>query len=134
MTRVVFFGKPHREIIEIHAIVAEAQKKAIDACRPGLLIGDLDDIARHVIASYGYAEKFTHSLGHGIGLEIHEAPAIRNKSPDSEATLEEGMVITIEPGIYLPNIGGVRLEDTIAITRNGYENLTCRPTAFYLNG
>lgn len=124
MTRIVFFGEPLPVIREIYTIVQKAQQAALDLCKPGTLIGTLDSVARNFIADAGYGEYFTHSLGHGIGLEIHEAPFLRNKPPYQHMALMEGMVITIEPGIYLPNVGGVRIEDTVAITSNGYENLT----------
>lgn len=127
MTRVLFFGKPDPKIVEIYSIVKKAQKAALDLCLPGTLIGQLDQAARDVIASYGYAENFTHSLGHGVGLEIHEWPTLRNTSTMKNIPLEKGMVITIEPGIYLPGLGGVRLEDTVLITSDGHENLTNRP-------
>lgn len=123
MTRVVFFGTPPKDIREIYPIVEEAKAKALLLCRPGTLIGDLDRAARGWIASKGYNDYFTHSLGHGIGLDIHEPPRIHQTGQYSHLPLQKGMVITIEPGIYLPNIGGVRLEDTIIITDQGYENL-----------
>lgn len=124
MSRVVFFGTPPEPIRKIYPIVEEAQQKAIALCRPGTLIKELDDTARGVIEAHGYGESFTHSLGHGLGLNIHEPPVIRRKGPNSERPLEPGMVITIEPGIYLPRIGGVRIEDTILITENGHEVLS----------
>lgn len=124
MTRVVYFGAPDPKIQEIHAIVEEAKNQAMKLCRPGTLIGKLDRTARNVIIEKGYGEFFTHSLGHGVGLDIHEAPTIRSQGAFVEIPLEAGIVITIEPGIYLPGIGGVRLEDTILITESGYENLT----------
>jgi len=128
MTRMIFFGEPDPKILEIYQIALQAQKKALKLCRPGTLIGDLDKVAREWISSQGYGPNFTHSLGHGIGLEIHEYPMLRNKPPFNTLPLQEGMVITIEPGIYLPGIGGVRIEDTIAITAKGYHNLTERST------
>lgn len=124
MTRVVFFGEPSHQIKEIYEIVAEAKKRALALCRPGTKIGDLDRAARDYITSHGYGETFTHSLGHGLGLEIHEPPTIRSKGLYADYALQPNMVITIEPGIYLPGVGGVRLEDTILITESGYENLT----------
>lgn len=124
MTRVVFVGTPPEPIQRIYPIVEEAQKKAIDKCRPGTPIKDLDDTARKVIESYGYGESFTHSLGHGLGLHIHEPPLIRRKGPSADLLLQPGMVITIEPGIYLPRIGGVRIEDTLLITEEGHEILS----------
>ena len=127
MTRTLFFGPPDPKLIEIYDIVKEAQQKALDLCKPGISVGALDEAARKLIASKGYGENFSHSLGHGIGLDVHEYPIIRNKSPYKEQVLEPRMVITIEPGIYLPDIGGVRIEDTIVITKGGYINLTKRP-------
>ncbi|MBA3722010.1 MAG: aminopeptidase P family protein [Parachlamydiaceae bacterium] len=124
MTRVIFFGEVSEEIQKIYKIVEEAKQAAISLCKPGTLIGDLDKSARHIISSKGYGEYFTHSLGHGIGLDVHEIPTLRSKGPFINTPLEPGMVITIEPGIYLPDIGGVRLEDTIVITKNGFTNLT----------
>lgn len=126
MTRVLFFGEPHPKLKEIYGVVKEAQQLALDACRPGITVGELDEVARGYIASKGYGDNFTHSLGHGIGLEVHELPALRNKPPHAMVKLEPGMVITIEPGVYLPNLGGVRIEDSVVITDQGYENLTNR--------
>lgn len=128
MTRVVFFGEPDAKIRKIYAIVEKAQQMALALCRPGTPIGELDKAARGYIAAEGYGDYFGHGLGHGIGLEIHEAPAIRNKLPFKDMLLEPGMVITIEPGIYLPDIGGVRIEDSIVITPTGHDNLTQRST------
>jgi Xaa-Pro aminopeptidase len=133
MTRVIFFGKPDPRIQKIHDIVREAQEVALSKCLPGTLIGDLDAAAREVIASHGYAKNFTHSLGHGVGLEIHEFPVIKNISPYKDTRLAPGMVITIEPGIYLPGVGGIRLEDTVVITDKSHENLTNRDTSPFLS-
>lgn len=127
MTRVVYFGTPPEQVRIIYSIVEHAQKHALAKCRPGVMIGDLDAAARGFIESQGYGEFFTHSLGHGVGLEIHELPVLRNKPPYDKIILEPGMVITIEPGIYIGGVGGVRLEDTVVITDDGYENLTNRP-------
>lgn len=124
MTRVIFYGTPQPILRTIYSIVEEAKEKALALCRPGTLIGDLDRVAREWIASKGYGEYFLHSLGHGIGLDIHEPPILREKGLYRDMPLEAGMAITIEPGIYLPEVGGVRLEDTVLITQNGYENLT----------
>lgn len=126
MTRVVFFGKPETRLLAIHAIVQKAQQAALKLCRPGVTLGELDQAARNVIAEKGYAEYFTHSLGHGVGLDIHEYPTVKNTPPFASISLAAGMVITIEPGIYLPGVGGVRIEDTIVINEAGYENLTLR--------
>ena len=126
MSRTFFWGSPPVQMSEIYSIVEEAQQRALALCKPGTLIGDLDSAARDYIASKGYGENFMHSLGHGVGLEIHEWPLVCKREPYQNLPLEEGMVITIEPGIYLPGIGGVRIEDTVAITKIGYDNLTRR--------
>lgn len=128
MTRVVFVGKPDTRLLAIHAIVQKAQQAALKLCRPGVTLGELDRAARDIIAENGYAEQFPHSLGHGVGLDIHEYPSLKNAPPFASIPLVNGMVVTIEPGIYLPGIGGVRIEDTVVITENGHENLTLRPT------
>ncbi|MCB1112910.1 MAG: aminopeptidase P family protein [Chlamydiales bacterium] len=125
MTRVLFCGKPDKKMVEIYGIVLKAQELALAQCSPGMRIADLDKTARAYIESQGYGKQFSHSLGHGVGLEIHEAPGIRSACKKSEK-LEKGMVITIEPGIYIPGTGGVRIEDTVVITKNGCENLTNR--------
>lgn len=126
MTRVVFFGQPDPRIDKIYQIVKKAQELALELCKPNTPIGKLDEAARGYITSQGYGDQFTHNLGHGVGLEIHEAPTLRNILPHSEVILKPGMVITIEPGIYLSDIGGVRIEDTVVITEEGHENLTKR--------
>jgi Xaa-Pro aminopeptidase len=129
MTRVVFHGVPDPKLKEIHGIVKEANQRASELLKPGVLVKEVDGLARQIIANAGYGEYFTHSLGHGVGLDIHEFPLIKSASPMGDVVLQEGMVITIEPGIYLPGIGGVRLEDTVIITKDGYENLTKRDYA-----
>ncbi|MDT0109271.1 aminopeptidase P family protein [Listeria booriae] len=121
MTRTIAIGEPSEKLKEIYAITLEAQLKVIDALRPGLTGIEADAIARNHIASKGYGEAFGHSLGHGIGLEIHEGPNLSVKSPN---VLVPGNVVTDEPGIYLPSIGGVRIEDDILITEAGNEVLT----------
>ncbi|MBA3958716.1 MAG: aminopeptidase P family protein [Parachlamydiaceae bacterium] len=126
MTRMVYYGTPNPKMLAIHAIVQEAQAAALKMCKPGTTIGALDKAARDHISAKGYGEYFTHSLGHGVGLEIHELPAIRNGAPYKDMVLEAGMVVTIEPGIYLSDLGGVRIENTVIITENGYEDLTLR--------
>lgn len=126
MTRMVFFDRIDPKMKLIYQIVLEAQLAALEQCRPGVPVGHIDIAARQIIQAAGHGEHFTHSIGHGVGLEIHEFPSLRNKPPYSALLLEPGMVITIEPGIYLPGIGGVRIEDTVVITQSGYENLTNR--------
>lgn len=126
MTRSVFFGEPDPKLKEIYLVVKEAQEAALKKCKPGTSVGDLDATARQLISSKGFGPNFTHSLGHGVGLDIHELPILKNTPPFNEITLVDKMVITIEPGIYIPGLGGVRIEDTVVITNSGYENLTNR--------
>jgi Xaa-Pro aminopeptidase len=126
MTRMIYFGTPDPEILTIHHIVQRAQEAALSLCAPGRTVGELDKAARDLITKEGYGEYFVHGLGHGVGLEVHELPILRNASPYAETVLAPGMVITIEPGIYLPGKGGVRLEDTLLITKEGYMDLTNR--------
>ncbi|ASJ03207.1 peptidase M24 [Thermococcus profundus] len=121
MTRTVVVGLPNEKQKEIYEIVLEAQKEGIKAAKPGVTAKDVDTAARNVIAEYGYGDYFIHSTGHGVGLEIHEWPGV---SQYDETVLKPGMVITVEPGIYIPKFGGVRIEDTIVITENGAERLT----------
>ncbi|ASJ16766.1 peptidase M24 [Thermococcus chitonophagus] len=121
ITRTIVVGSPNEKQREIYEIVLEAQKKAVEAAKPGMTAKELDSIARDVIKEYGYGDYFIHSLGHGVGLEIHEWPRI---SQYDETVLKEGMVITIEPGIYIPKFGGVRIEDTVVITKSGAKRLT----------
>lgn len=132
MTRMVYFGQPDPRIATIHAIVQQAQQAALALCRPGILIGELDAAARKFITDHGYGKQFVHGLGHGVGLEIHELPVVKNTAPYKEIALDPGMVITIEPGIYLPGVGGVRIEDTVVITETGCENLTDRSSDPFL--
>lgn len=120
-TVTIACGEPGVREREIHAIVKEAHDLAIQQVRPGLSCKELDAVARDYIRERGYGDYFGHGLGHGVGLEIHEKPTL---SPRSEAVLEEGMVITIEPGIYIPDFGGVRIEDTLVVTTEGYRILT----------
>lgn len=120
-TVTISCGEPGVREREIHAIVKEAHDLAIQQVRPGLSCKELDAVARDYIREHGYGDYFGHGLGHGVGLEIHEKPTL---SPRSEAVLEEGMVITIEPGIYIPDFGGVRIEDTLVVTAEGYRILT----------
>lgn len=120
-TRTVAVGEPSEHLKEIYQVVLDAQLLALEKIKPGMTGKEADAIARDYIASKGYGEAFGHSLGHGIGLEVHEGPGLSFRS---DVVLEPGMVITIEPGIYLPNIGGVRIEDDALVTENGLEKLT----------
>jgi Xaa-Pro aminopeptidase len=104
--------------------VLRAQQAAIGTLRPGALSGDVDAAARQVIADAGYGDYFTHSVGHGLGLQVHETPIMR---PNTTIVLQAGMVVTVEPGIYLPGWGGVRIEDDVLITADGRQVLTHVP-------
>ncbi|MCC5829443.1 MAG: aminopeptidase P family protein [Phycisphaeraceae bacterium] len=124
MTRVVAFGSMPRRIREIYAVVLEAQTAAIEAIRPGRSMIEVDAVARKIIEKAGYAKRFGHGLGHGLGLDIHELPVLSFRG---KGCLEPGQVVTVEPGIYLPGIGGVRIEDDVLVTPKGYELLTHLP-------
>ena len=122
MTRTIYYGEqPSEKHLEIYNTVLEAQLKAIEAVKVGVSTRELDKIARDYITSKGYGENFGHGLGHGVGLVIHELPNVSGKAEDF--ILEENMVITIEPGIYIDGFGGVRIEDDIVVKKDGYEIL-----------
>jgi len=121
LTRMLFIGKIVATFRSTYRIVKEAQQKAIKKIAPGVRISEVDHTARQHIANKGFGKAFIHGLGHGIGLEIHESPGI---SGTSKALLKPGMVFTVEPGIYIPSWGGVRVEDIVAVTKNGCEILT----------
>ena len=121
ITRTVAVGEPSDKLKEIYAVVLEAQELALKEIKPGMTGIEADKIARDYITSKGYGEAFGHSTGHGIGLEVHEGPGLSSKS---KTVLEPNMVVTVEPGIYLPEIGGVRIEDDIVITADGNKRLT----------
>ena len=122
MTRTFFFGKPDPRLVAFEAAVKGAHDAALLLCRPGVKVGELDKVAHRVIEKAGLESYLAHSLGHGVGLEIHEFPRLKFRGEDSNVLLKEGMVITIEPGFYWPGVGGYRHENTIVITRKGYEN------------
>lgn len=124
LTRILVWDKINRFSKKIIDLVKESQEKAIEAIRPGRLAGDIDRAGRRVIEKAGYGRYFNHSLGHGLGLSIHEEPTI---SGESKAVLKEGMVFTVEPGIYLPGRVGVRLEDIVLVTEKGGIKLTTLP-------
>jgi len=126
-TVTLAIGEVDGNLRQIFDIVLKAHDLALEAIHPGMLIPDLDAVARNYIAAQGYGEYFGHGLGHGVGLEIHEYPAVSSRT---DAMLQEGMVITIEPGIYLPGVGGVRIEDTVVVTADGYQALTTIPKQF----
>jgi Xaa-Pro aminopeptidase len=107
--------------------VLNAQRQGIQAIRPGVKCRDVDVAARTVIHQSGYGKRFGHGLGHGIGLDIHESPRL---GPLSETELKPGMIVTVEPGIYVANWGGIRIEDDVLVTRDGCEVLTSVPKRF----
>ena len=120
-TRVISLGKPSRKGEAIYKIVLEAQMAAVEAVAPGASAAEVDAVARKIIQKAGYGEAFGHGTGHGVGLDIHEGPRV---APGSRDILEPGMVVTIEPGIYLPGWGGVRIEDMVLVTGKSREVLT----------
>jgi len=121
MTRTIGIGHMPEKVQEIYRIVLDAQRAAIDACAPGKVCAEIDAVARKIIADAGYGDYFGHGLGHGLGMDTHEPPYFNNLQTDIQ--LEPGMVMTVEPGIYLPGIGGVRIEDDVLITETGCEVL-----------
>ena len=121
VTRTVAVGEPQEPFPDIHETVREAAAAARDAAEPGMTASELDGVAREVIANAGYGDAFVHGLGHGIGLDSHEAPELNGKN---DRVLKPGNVVTIEPGIYIDDVGGVRIEDDVLITENGAEVLT----------
>lgn len=127
LTRVLATGKISPKIKRIYDIVLKAQLRAIDAIKPGAMLCDVDKAARDVIAEAGFGKRFGHGLGHGIGLNVHEAPRFNSSQT---RPLQVGMVVTVEPGIYIPGFGGVRIEDDVLVTKTGYEVLTHVPKDF----
>lgn len=122
MTRILFFGTPNPTLSHYATVVARAKQKAIEAIRPHIRFGELDRIAREELDKEGLGSLFTHGLSHGIGLETHEFPSLKIKGGHPDLLLEPGMVFTVEPGVYQPGLGGIRLEDTVLVTPTGYEN------------
>ncbi len=122
MTRTFFVGgEPVGELARVFAVVEDAQARGVAAVAPGVGCKEVDEICRDVIAQAGWADRFEHGTGHGVGLDIHEAPTL---SPLGTATLSPGMIVTVEPGVYLPGVGGVRIEDTLVVTEDGNRALT----------
>ncbi len=128
LTRTLMIGRVPSKMKEIYKVVLDAQLAAIEFLRPGVTTRQADQIARDVIDKAGYGKEFGHGLGHGIGREIHELPVMRRVGGEEE--LRPGMVVTVEPGIYLPGEGGVRIEDDILITHSGCEVLTTLDKSF----
>ncbi len=124
LTRCLFMGRIPPKLGEVYRIVLDAQLAAIDAIRPGERMCDVDAVARKMIAKAGYGKQFSHGLGHGLGLDVHEPPSL---SWRSEEKLEAGDLVTVEPGVYLPGIGGIRIEDDVLVTSNGHQVLSSLP-------
>lgn len=124
MTRTVAIGEPNDKLKKIYNIVLQAQEDVLKFIKPGIMTKEVDRVARDYIDNKGYGSYFGHGLGHGVGREIHEGPRL---SPMSETILKEGMIVTDEPGIYIPDIGGVRIEDLVLVTKDGCEALSKSP-------
>jgi len=116
MTRTVAYGEPPAVLREVYEVVRRSQQAGVDAVREGATGDQVDRAARAVVEAAGHGEAFKHGLGHGVGLEVHEAPSLRAGAPD---VLEAGAVVTIEPGVYLSGVGGVRIEDMVEVTADG---------------
>lgn len=121
LTRTVFVGEPTDKHREIYAIVKEAQAYALEHLKPGMTGREGDALTRDIIARYGYGDNFGHGTGHGLGMDIHESPRL---SATCDTVLQPGMVVTVEPGIYVPGFGGVRIEDDVVMTETGIQILT----------
>jgi Xaa-Pro aminopeptidase len=128
-TVTIAVGNPGERQQAIHEVVRTAHDMAIAAVRPGVACRELDAVAREYIRECGYGDYFGHGVGHGVGLDIHEKPVL---SPRGDTVVVEGMVFTIEPGIYIPGFGGVRIEDTVAVTADGCRVLTAAPKDLFI--
>ena len=126
-TRTFFVGRPQDDLEEIYRVVLDAQQQALETVRAGVALRDIDLAARRVIEKAGYGDYFVHRTGHGLGLDIHEAPSIHGNNNDM---IMPGMIFTVEPGIYVPGLGGVRIEDDVVLTDRGSEILTTYPKDF----
>jgi len=124
LTRIIVTGKISPKLRKIYEVVLKAQLAAIDAIRPGRTCEEIDRVARQIITRAGFGKAFGHGLGHGTGLEIHEAPRL---AVGQKTKLRPGMIVTVEPGIYVPGWGGVRIEDDVLVTRSGHDVLTDVP-------
>lgn len=127
MTRTVFLGRAPSKVRRLYRAVADAQEAARQAIRPGMKAGQADSAARQVLKRNGLARYFTHSTGHGLGLEVHELPRL---GKGEQTVLQAGMVVTVEPGIYLEGVGGIRIEDDVVVTATGAESLTTASREF----
>ena len=127
MTRTVALGKPPLEMRRVHQAVLSALEVALENLRPGRTGKEVDALAREELKRHGLDRYFVHSLGHGVGLAVHEGPSL---SPYTEEVLEPGMVVTVEPGVYLPGVGGVRIEELVLLTEDGIELLSRFPRGY----
>jgi Xaa-Pro aminopeptidase len=121
MSRTVCFGTPSKELERIHSLVLQAQTYALKNIKAGMTAGEADSFAREFLSANGFGANFGHSLGHGVGIDIHEHPRV---GANSDTVLLPGMVITIEPGVYIEGLGGVRIEDICVVREDGLQNLT----------
>jgi Xaa-Pro aminopeptidase len=124
MTRIHHFGKPDERIVHFEKLVSHAQKSAMAHIKPGVKIGSIDQIVQDEFDKADVKQLYTHSLGHGIGLEGHEFPKIRFDGEDKNVILKSGMVFTVEPGLYQLGVGGVRIEDMVVVTETGFERFS----------
>jgi Xaa-Pro aminopeptidase len=127
LTRTVFLGRAPASVRRLYNAVLEAQGAARDAIRPGVEAGEVDAAARRALKRHRLARYFTHSTGHGLGIEVHEMPRLAR---GEKTVLEEGMVVTIEPGVYIQGLGGIRIEDDVVVTSKGAVDLTSAPREF----
>ena len=127
MTRTVFLGRASARVRRMYQAVLQAQEAAKRSIRPGVKAGEVDRAARRTLKRFGLASYFTHSTGHGLGIEVHEMPRL---GKGEETVLQEGMVVTVEPGVYLEGLGGIRIEDDVVVTAQGAVDLTTAPRDF----
>lgn len=125
MSRVFFLGEVADWQRELYDLVLAAEQAGVQAIAAGVTAKSIDDVTRSMITEAGYGEQFTHSTGHGVGMDVHELPSL---SAISEDTLQEHMLVTVEPGVYLPGKGGMRIEDSVVVTATGAEIITHTPT------
>jgi Xaa-Pro aminopeptidase len=130
MTRTVSIGEPSPTQRRMDEVVRASQSAGVDAVRPGMTGAEVDKVCRDVIAEAGWADAFLHGTGHGVGLDIHEDPRVATTATGT--TLAPGHVVTVEPGVYLPEHGGVRIEDTVVVTEDGCRPLTTAPKELVL--
>lgn len=121
MTRTFTLGEPNAQLVTIYNLVAQAQSYALKNIKAGMTCHEADSLAREYLAANGYEKEFGHSLGHGLGINVHEMPRV---AKNSMQVLEENMVISVEPGVYIDGLGGVRIEDLVIVKKDGVVNLT----------